>query len=400
MTTSPATLDFLLGRRLTEIALGLDALERATSKAAGALDAEGLVPIYIGGDLVVPAAFDHYDAVHRSLDAFEPECAAIGDPVRKLFLTGMVRSLRVATRLFAGEAVSFEQKLTDLVGVPAEPVADATIAQIHDRLDRLMTARGFTRGTLSERVAAWQSGRYLEPAAIPALFDELMAVAKAKTDALIWPTGDYTMRLKTLRDVPYAGRCSFADGTMELNLDVRVTRSALKHLVCHEVFPGHSTQLLSTQALAQRGDAPLDALLVTANAVTGAVQEGIGDQGIDLIDWVEDDDDAAQIELRRLQTATGTNAAWHLHMSGWTKAQAIAYLCEVGFGQESWSTVRTGMAQHPFRAPFLASYWFGNEAVKALRENPATDRAALNAALFGSAHSIASLEAAVAGERA
>jgi hypothetical protein len=259
-----------------------------------------------------------------------------------------------------------------------------------------MTARGFTTGTLAARVAAWQTGRYLDPDAIPAVFEELMTIAKARTDAMIWPTGDYTMRLRALRNVPYAGRCSFADGTMEINLDVRVTRSALKHLVCHEVFPGHSTQLLSTLACAGRGESPLDALLVTTNAVTGAVQEGIGDQGIDLIDWVEDDDDAAQIEIRRLQTATGTNAAWHLHSSGWTKDESIAYLRDVGFGQESWATVRTGMALHPFRAPFLASYWFGNEAVKALREDPAVDRDALRAALFRNAHSIDSLRAAVA----
>ncbi len=376
--------------------MGLDTLERATSSGNGALDAEGLVPIFIGRDLVSASTFDSYDAVLRALDDFAADCHELADPVRAGFLREMAASLRAATRLFAGDALSFPDKLRDLVGVPAEPVADETIAQIHDRLDALMTARGFTRGTLAERVAAWQTGRYLEPDAIPALFTQLMATAKARTDERIWPTGNYTMQLRALRNVPYAGRCSFADGTMEINLDVRVTRSALKHLVCHEVFPGHSTQLLSTRSVAERGEGPFDALLCTANAVTGAVQEGIGDQGIDLIDWVEDEDDAAQIEVRRLQTATGTNAAWHLHCSGWTREASIAYLRDVGFGQESWATVRTGMAMHRFRAPFLASYWFGNETVKSLRENARVDRAALVRALFTQTHSVTSLRAAVA----
>lgn len=394
-TQSPAT-NFVLGRRLTEIAMGLDALERATSRGNGALDSEGLVPIFIGGDLCVAGAFDHYAAVGRALAALETDIAALADGARKTFLLGMTRSLRTATKLFAGEPVSFADKLTALVGVPAQPVSDETIATIHDRLDALMTARGFTAGTLAQRVTAWQNERYLDPDTIPALFDELLATAKARTDARVWPTGDYTMRLKALRNVPYAGRCSFADGTMEINLDVRVTRSALKHLVCHEIFPGHSTQLLSTRAAAQSGEAPLDALLCTANAVTGAVQEGIGDQGVELIDWVEDDDDVAQTELRRLQTATGTNAAWHLHMSGWTRETSMAYLEDVGFGQASWSAGRTTMAQHPFRAPFLASYWFGNETVKQLREDPATDRKTLIDALFRGIHSIESLQQAVA----
>jgi hypothetical protein len=395
-TAATDTLDFALGRRLTEIAMGLDALERAPSHGAGALDAEGLVPIFIGRDLAAAAPFATYGDVLDALDAFAAEIGGLTDPVRVTFLHAMTRSLRAAARLFAGERLSFSEKLTDLVGVPAEPVADETIADIHDRLDTLMTARGFTTGTLAERVDAWQTGRYLDPDAIPGVFAELMATAKDRTDADIWPTGDYTMALRALRNVPYAGRCSFADGTMEINLDVRVTRSALKHLVCHEVFPGHSTQLLSTRAVAERGESPLDALLCTANAVTGAVQEGIGDQGIDLIEWVEDNDDAAQIEVRRLQTATGTNAAWHLNESGWTREMSIAYLRDVGFGQESWATVRTGMAMHPFRGPFLASYWFGNETVRALRQDQSVDRSALVAALYRGVHSIASLRAAVA----
>ncbi len=393
---SAADDDFALGRKLTEIALGLDALERATNRGGGALDTEGLVPIYIGRDLCTPTAFRDYTGVRDALSELGAATVNLAESARTLFLRAMIRSLDAATRLFAGETLSFQEKLSELVGVPAEPVGHATIAQIHDRLDALMTARGFTTGSLGERVTAWQTGRYLDPDAIPGIFNELMAIAKARTDERIRPTGNYTMKLRALRNVPYAGRCSFADGTMEINLDVRVTRSALKHLVCHEVFPGHSTQLLTTRAAAAHAQRPLDALLCTANCVTGAVQEGIGDQGIDLIDWIEDEDDAAQIEVRRLQTATGTNAAWHLHESGWTADESIAYLRDVGFGQESWARVRTGMAQHPFRAPFLASYWFGNETVKALREAPATNRAQLIAALFDEVHSIDSLRLAVA----
>lgn len=374
--------------------LGIDALERSISKGEGALDTEGLVPIYLGKDIVPGATLASWQSAHHALDSLEARIADISRAARKTFLFGMVRSLRAAVRLFSGEQLSFQEKLTDLVGVPAEPVPDATIAALHDELDALLVRLGYTTGTLGERVRTWQTGRYLEPEAIPAVFEELMAEAQRRTDAMIWPTGDYTMRLNAVRNVPYAGRCSFEDGNMDINLDVRVTRAALKHLVAHEVFPGHSTQLLSTRAVAERGESPPDALLCTANAVTGAVQEGIGDQGIDLIDWVEDDNDAAQIGVRRLQTAVGTNAAWHLHVSGWTKAQSIAYLCDVGFAQESWSTVRTGMALHPFRGPFLASYWFGNETVKSLRE--AGKPELLRDQLYRHVHSIESLRTTVA----
>ena len=379
-----------LGRRLTEITLGIDALGARHARAAGNEDYEDLVPIFLGADLVAPQAFEDWEAVDLALDGLVPDIGSVDDAARKLFLFEMVRSLRASATFFSGAEIGFEEKVRNLVGVPATTVSDAEIDAIHARIDRLLARRGFTSGTLAERVQAWQIGRYLDPDDIPAVFDALMSVAKERTDAMIWPTGDYTMRLNGVRDVPYAGRCSFDRGEMDINLDVLVTRSSLKHLVCHEVFPGHSTQLLSTLAVAKSGEAPLDALLCTTNAVTGAVQEGIGDQGIDLIDWVEDEDDAAQIELRRLQTAAGTNAAWHLHCSGWTREASIAYLRETGFGQESWATVRTGMALHPFRGIFLASYWFGNETVKALRE-VSERRERLVDALFREVNSIASL---------
>lgn len=394
-TTSAQTLDFTLGRKLTEITLGIDALERSISKGEGALDTEGLVPIYLGKDIVTGAVFADWQAALEALDSLESSITPIPSKTRKTFLLGMVRSLRAAVRLFSGEHLSYQEKLTDLVGVPAQPVPDEAIDALHDELDVLMRHLGYTTGTLGERVHTWQTGRYLEPAAIPAVFEELMAEAQRRTDAMIWPTGDYTMRLNAVRNVPYAGRCSFEEGNMDINLDVRVTRAAMKHLVAHEVFPGHSTQLLSTRAVVERGEASPDALLCTVNAVTGAMQEGIGDQGIDLIDWVEDENDAAQIGVRRLQTAAGTNAAWHLHVSGWSKAQSIAYLCEVGFAQESWSKVRTGMALHPFRGPFLASYWFGNETVKSLRERAAGKREHLLDQLYRHVHSIESLQMAL-----
>ena len=395
MIDSMAEPSVALGRRLTEITLGIDVLATETARRLGNDDHEELVPIFIGEGLVAARPFDEWGAVDEALSWLETDATAVANEARRTFLTEMVRSLRTSAKLFSGTAVGFAEKVRDLVGVPAEPVADDEVEAIASEIDRLLARRGYTAGTLAARVEAWQTGRYLEPEAIPAVFDELMTTAKARTDAMIWPTGDYTMRLNAVRDVPWAGRCSFKAGTMDVNLDVRVTRSSLKHLVCHEVFPGHATQLLSTRDVARNGTSPLDALLCTTNAVTGAVQEGIGDQGIDLIDWVEDDDDATQIELRRLQTATGTNAAWNLHCEGWTRERSIAYLREVGFGQESWATVRTTMALHPFRGIFLASYWFGNETVRSLRLASRDGSRTLVDALFRNVHSIASLRSAV-----
>jgi hypothetical protein len=381
-----------IGRGLTEITIGLDALERASSAGRGALDSEGLVPIFMGRDLVEPRAFANYAGVHAALDELDTAAAALAEGPRKTFLRSMLRSIRAATRLFSGERLDFATKLTELAGVPAEPVPEATIAAIHERLDVLLSARGFNSGALESRVRAWERERVLAADDLPKVFAQLMAVAKRRTAETIFDTGDYTMALNPMRGVPYTARCAFDDGNMDINLDVAFTRSALKHLVCHEVFPGHSTQLLYTRSVAERGTSPLDVLLCTTNAVTGCVQEGIGDQGIELIDWIEDEDDAAHVELRRLQTAGGTNAAWYLMTGAWTRERAARYLRDTAFAQDAWIEGRLAMAQHPFRGAFVASYWFGTEAVRTVRERtPGVARRAFVANLYERLHSPESL---------
>ncbi len=179
---------------------------------------------------------------------------------------------------------------------------------------------------------------------------------------------------------------------MDLNTDIRYTRAALKHLVCHEVFPGHSTQLLYTRAEVDAGRSTLDALLITTNAITGCVQEGIGDQGIHLIDWIQDADDEIYQQLRRLRSAAQTSAAWAYMVEGQPAEETATYLRDVAMGQEAWVRGRLRMAAHPFRGPFIASYWAGNEVVRKVRERITPDqRPAFLTALFGRAQSPKSL---------
>jgi hypothetical protein len=394
-TLSPP--DFALGKRFVEIALGIDAYERSGAPGASVLDGEGLVPIFMARDRFTPQPFASWPEAFAALDELEGDAAAVPPGTRRDFLTSFARSLRAAARIFAGEAMSFEEKLRDLVGVPDALVPDDAIEAIHSTLDGLIAKRGFTQGTLRDRVTAWERSRILTREGIVREFEHLMAEAKRRTDERIFPTGDYTMALRPLEGVPYTARCAFEDGCMDINLDVAFTRSSLKHLVCHEVFPGHSTQLLSTFDAYERGTTAADALLCTTNGATGAVQEGIGDQGIELIDFVEDEDDAAHIELRRLQTACGTNAAFHLNVSGWNAEACAAYLRDVAFAQDAWIRGRLAMAVHPFRGAFVASYWFGNEAVRETRLRAGSAHAAeFVSYLYSELHTPATLRSFVA----
>lgn len=359
---------FEIGREITAIAMGIDAFERSQPAEGSLLGGEGLVPIYLGNDIVGARHYDEREAIRADLARLDAEIAALAEGPRQVFLKGMTKSLRVVVKMLSGASPSFEEKVTDLVGAPAGREDPALIEDARAKVDALLRKAGFVTGSLGERVQAWEEARAVPADKVESVFRELMAEAKARTDRLIFDTGDYDMVLNPVRGMMYTARCSFNEGKMDLNFDLSFTRAALKHLVCHEVYPGHSTQLLSTKAAVDAGRAATDALLITTDAITGCVQEGIGDQGAHLIGFIEDEDDEIHVELRRVRSAAQTSAAWMLMVEGLPREDVANYLRDTAMGQEAWVQGRLRMAAHPFRGPFISSYWAGNEAVRRVRE--------------------------------
>ncbi len=378
---------------LTAVTMGIHALERQRNDGHSLLDEEGLVPIYTGGDLVTPRAYADWDAVRKDLDTLEDALSTIAPGERRTFLEGMIGSLRLAVRLFSGGSPTYEQKVMGLVGAARGHEDAGMIGACRDRIDRLLTRMGFCRGSLADRVRNWEEQRAITDDKLDAVLTELMAEAKRRTDEMIFDTGDFSMEIRPVRDVPYPAWCGFADRRVDLNVDLLLSRAALKHLICHNIFPGHATHALYTHSEVTAGRSTFDALLISANAVTGCVQEGIGDQGIYLIDWIEDEDDELAAELRGLRSACQTSATWAYMAEGQSAEQTVAYLRDTALGQDAWVRGRLRSAAHPFKGPFAASFWAGNEAVRRVRERvPDAGRPDFIRYLYGRAHSPQSLE--------
>ena len=378
---------------LTAVTMGIHALERLRNDGNSLLDNEGLVPIYMGGDLVTPRKYDDWDAVTRDLAQLETGLAGVAPGERRTFLEGMIGSLKLGVRLFSGGSPTYEQKVIGLVGATRGHEDAGMIAASRDRIDRLLTRLGFCRGKLSDRVRSWEEGRAIPDHQLDGVLAELMQEAKRRTAEMIFDTGDFEMSIRPVRDVPYPARCGFAERCVDLNVDMVFSRAALKHIICHNIFPGHATQVLYAHAEVLASRSTFDALLVSANAVTGCVQEGIGDQGIYLIDWMEDEDDELTAELRNLRSAAQTSATWAYMAEGQPAEQTVNYLRDTALGQDAWVRGRLRSAAHPFKGPFAASFWAGNEAVRRVRERVSdANRPEFMRFLFGRAHSPQSLE--------
>lgn len=108
---------------------------------------------------------------------------------------------------------------------------------------------------------------------------------------------------------------------------------------------------------------PLDAALVVTNSASSAIFEGIGENGIYFLDWIEDDADQLAITLNRLRSAARVNAARMIHQEGKPLDQVKTYLEETCFTTPTWVESRMGFLTHRLRAPFIFAYWCGDAAV-------------------------------------
>ena len=385
--------DKQVGYDITAIAIGMDTLERNLQNGTGSLDTEGLVPIYLGEGLIEARKYSNWGQVKDELDQISISITEYPEGSRKMFLGALLRSLYSARNLFTGVESTFAEKLENLVGVPACEADTAIIEGLRDEIDEALKRKNIVRGSLKERVQTWQNSKFIPIEKLHDVYEELQTEAIRRTSAMIFDLGDYRMDLLLRPGTYSAGRCNFQESIMEINTDIGCTRAAMKHLVTHENFPGHATQLLYTLDSYKKGNSTADVLLCTLNGITGVIQEGIGDQATDLIDWVEDDDDVIQIALRRLRIAVATTAAWRLMQLKQNESEIVEYIDKTGFALDPYVDGRIIQAKHTYRGPFIASYFFGNETVREVRlRTPKDNYGNFIKYLYGNMHSIEGLK--------
>src|SRR5262249_2076325 len=225
------------------------------------------------------------------------------------------------------------------------------------------------------------------PAVLGALPDEAWH-GTAEGMELPAPKSD-GMRIPAVSGVPFNARCDYLRRQVELNVDPILTRPALKHLAVHECYPGHYVQFKLRETWYRAGSAPADGLLSVVNTASSCTFEGIADNGLRAIDWIEGDDDRFAALMTRYRSGIGTAAAWRLHQLGWPAAQVADWLrAQSLVGGEGWVANRMRFIAAPQRCALIWSYWWGEVSVAPVWERVAPDRrSAVLRFLYGRMHS-------------
>jgi hypothetical protein len=373
-STAFEKLDLDLSKQYVQIVLGMDELYQSNSgdSSEKELDKEGLVPINLTNE--IPNEYQNWEAVLYDLNTLKDQYLKIESEVRRNYMQQQIGSVIELAKWCKGEPSSFRERVRNLLYVNENPLVEAERISLHQKLDELLTKRGI-QGSLKEKVQKWEKSRNVPYEQLESTLTELLAIAKEEVVQKMFPEmEDVKVKPVIVKGVPYSAYCDYVGAKMYINGDLFYTYEALKHLVTHEAFPGHTTHMKIRELGLQSGDTPLDAALVITNTASSSVFEGIGDNGIHFIDWVETLDDEIYLIYQQIRSIAGLNAAHMIHAEQKSDQEVRSFLENFSFGEENWINSRLRFFKHSLRAPFIYAYWRGNEAVNQAFQQVAPDR--------------------------
>lgn len=357
-------LDFDLAHEFVGIVLGMDILYRSADSTANevALDKEGLVPINLTD--VCPKSHSGWADVQVELNALRQKYMQVPDEVRRNYMQQQIGSVSALAAWASGEPISLRDRVRKLLYVNENPMTEAEMRNLHEQLDRALAVRGYG-GALAQKVERWRTVRLVPTREIETALRELLLQARSRVVDRMFPEiADVEMTPVVVHSVPYSAYCDYVGRKMYINGDLGYTYEALKHLVCHEAFPGHSTHMRMRELGVRNGSIPVDAGLVITNTASSSVFEGIGDNGMNFIDWETSEDDKIHHQFQLLRSIAGANAVHMIHEQDVADDRVGAYLEWACFADEPYIQSRLRFFKHNLRAPFIFSYWRGYEAVR------------------------------------
>jgi hypothetical protein len=348
----PDPVDMKLSVQYAQITLGMDQLYRSTKGDSNeaSFDREGLVPIDLTKQ--VPRVYTEWTQVKDDLKAL------------RNYMQQQIGSLLMLAEWCSGTDISFREKVRGFLYVNENPLSSHELNHLHQQLDAALAAKGY-KGSIHEKVSAWNHDRHVPTNEVESVLKELLSSAKEKVVQQMFPQiADVEVIPELVYGVPYNAYCDYVNSKMYLNGSLPYTYEALKHLVTHESFPGHTTHMRIRELGVQAGELPLDAGLVITNTASSSVFEGIGDNGIHFIEWANTDDDRIYEIYQNIRSIAGMNAAHKIHTEQKSNEEVRDFLKSFAFGDSNWIDSRLRFITHTLRAPFIYSYWRGNEAVK------------------------------------
>ncbi|MET3791337.1 hypothetical protein [Aquamicrobium terrae] len=362
-----------LGRQLARLTAGIDGLYRAANRGAGFLNAEGLIPVAMAAG-IAPQPLRDYDEAEEALIDFRSRLGDAETALRRDWLDEMSDSLLALVATFRGDPISFGERLERQIRVPLKAVPQPIIDGLHSEIRSALDELGFRGGSLAEDHARWAEGAVIPTDTVLAVIADYQAEARARCAARMFAFDDEWMMPVGCNAAPFSAYCDYPSRQMLLNLDFPYTAFSLKHLATHEAFPGHLVHMKLREIAVAEERMPLEAAQVVTSSASSALYEGIADNGLHFLDWIEGPEDRLGLALQKLRSALRCTAAWMHHGEGRPLDEIVPEIAAASLQDLTTTRSRLAFLAHDLRAPFVHAYWCGYTAVNEIWTSVETER--------------------------
>lgn len=372
MMLADQTLEY--SKRLAPVILAVDALYTAETG-----ETEGLVVQKLKtAENILPISISNYTEAREMLQTLKVEAAELPESDRRVYYDQMCHSL-LAFVAWREKGLPFADQLKNFIHVPAQPASDNELDVLRGKMRDLLTGMGYT-GDLAEQCAAWEARMRVPVDEVAEVLEAMMDEAWDRAEKYLFEIPaekSDRMRVIPVTGVHFNAMCNYAERRVHLNIDPVLTRPGLKHLTVHEGIPGHYLQFKMREVGLLEGTGAADGSLSVVNTAGASVFEGIADNGLRMLNWIDSDDDRVQGQMNRYRAGIGTGAAWRMHALGWPKEKVADWLRSQSLvGGEGWIANRMGFISAPSRAVLIWSYWWGEAVVAPVWESIPADRKA------------------------
>lgn len=352
----------LIGNELAGLTAGIDALYRSTPRSDGFLDKEGLIPVAMAE--VEPITLRDYAEARERLEALAVRNAGEAETqLRRDYVDEMIDSLLALVTTFEEKPISFADRVRRQIRVETQLVPDGALEGYRGTIREKLNELGYAGGSLTEDFNRWEAQARVPKEAVLAELKALILEGRERVTETMYPMAHEWMEPEGVTAVPFSAYCDYPTRKVLLNLDFPYTRFSLKHLATHEVFPGHLVHMNLRERYVAEGKMPLDGAQVVTSSASSALFEGIADNGMFFLDWVDGPEDELGVALQRLRSAMRCNAAWMMHAEGMSLDEIVPIMADKALQDPVTARSRLAFLSHNLRAPFVYAYYGGDMAV-------------------------------------
>ncbi|HET7028171.1 MAG TPA: hypothetical protein VFI28_10820 [Candidatus Limnocylindrales bacterium] len=356
---------------------------------------DGLVDGYFGpADVKAQADMEQLRPPARLVaDAVELRGRAageVGEPDRRDWLARQLVALETHARALAGERLGYVEELGRLFDWTPERRDEARFDEAARELDELLPGRG----TVAERLAAWDAGLVVAEDRLPAVVSWLVERDRVRAASLFGLPAGESFRAAFVRDRPWSGYNWYEGGRrsrFDLNLDLPIRAPSLVQVVAHETYPGHHLEHAWKEADLVDTLGRLEASILLINTPECLISEGLADLGVRFaVPRGEEAELLAELFDRagiaagqpapavrslaervvRIRPArerldeVAINAALLRHADGRSHAEVLDYLVRVGRIEPTRAAKRLEFVEHPLWRSYVFVYAEGRELLR------------------------------------